>query len=125
MVIIIVISSIPNLATPKFETSLDHLFSIRLDYIAHFILFYFLTTFFLLSRLNLQNSVKPHIIIIFCVCAMASASLLEYYQTFIPGRAFNANDLLYNCLGTIFGAIITYFVIIKLWFRKRVLIKEP
>ncbi len=81
-----------------------YLISIRLDYLAHFILF--IPWMFLLKKYSKmsfnKNIVKTTLLIIIGLLFAFSSELIQYY---LPYRAFNINDLIANGIGIGIGAI--------------------
>jgi VanZ family protein len=110
IVIIAVISSIPNLPTPKITTGKVEL---RVDYIFHFCEYAFLTfiTFLTLVRKDFKLPLKKYLLITFCLIIFAVAD--EYHQKLIPGRAFNVKDILSNLTG-VFGGLLICLVVFRI-----------
>ena len=106
IVIVIGVSSIPNLPTPKISTGKGVL---RLDYIFHFCEYGFMAFLTLLAfvRKDFSPELKKYLLITFCLIVFAIAD--EYHQKLIPGRSFNLKDILSNVGGIVAATI---FVII-------------
>ena len=102
IVIIAVISSIPNLPTPKITTGKVEL---RIDYIFHFCEYAFLTfiTFLTLVRKDFKLTLQKYLLITLCLIIFAVAD--EYHQKLIPGRSFNVKDILSNLSGVSGGLL--------------------
>ena len=81
-----------------------YLISIRLDYLAHFILF--IPWMFLLKKYSnvsfYKNTLKATLLIII---GLLFAFGLEFIQYYLPYRAFNINDLIANGIGIAIGTI--------------------
>ncbi len=95
-VIILILSSLPNIPTQQVNIW-DEPF--RLDYIEHFGVFAILGGFFVVWKMKPIGcfSVKEHIRPIIAI--LVFAALDEIHQIWIPGRAFNPLDLIYNLAG--------------------------
>lgn len=93
---IIVLSSLPNIPTQKINIW-DEPF--RLDYLAHFGVFFILGGFFIIWKSDEQGSFSFRRNICFVLGLLVFASLDEIHQIWIPGRSFNPLDLIYNTLG--------------------------
>ena len=81
-----------------------YLINIRLDYLAHFILF--IPWMFLLKKYSKisfnKNIVKTTLLIIIGLLFAFGLELVQYY---LPYRAFNINDLIANGIGIGMGVI--------------------
>jgi VanZ family protein len=110
IVLILGISSIPNLPSPKISTSKVVL---RLDYIFHFCEYGFLTflTFLSFAGKDLRLNLKKYVIITICLVIFAIAD--EFHQKLIPGRTFNLKDILSNLSG-IFAGLIFCLIIFRI-----------
>ena len=97
--------------SPKMSIDIDKQ-TYRLDYFLHFMVYFSLAILYLLWKANNYFKVKPVLIIYFLFAALFLSGLIEYIQTFIPGRSFNPNDFYSNASGIIIG-IITPKLIIK------------
>lgn len=106
---IIVISSIPNISTPKISFSPK--FSIRTDYIFHFLEYLFLVLSFLLWKIEEHNKIKKIYFVFVFLFFVTFAFLEEIHQKIIPGRVCNPIDFLYDCIGVV-SAI--FFIVIRL-----------
>jgi VanZ family protein len=101
------ISSIPNLPTPKIK-ALDS--NIRLDYVIHFLAYFILSLFFMFWRMDTDSGLKFKKVLLFIVLGMCFALLDEIYQKLIPGRTFNIIDFMYDSIGFSIG-IFSMFLI--------------
>jgi VanZ family protein len=101
------ISSIPNLPTPKIK-ALDS--NIRLDYVIHFLEYFILSLFFMFWRMDTDSGLKFKKVLLFIVLGMCFALLDEIYQKLIPGRTFNIIDFMYDSIGFSIG-IFSMFLI--------------
>jgi VanZ family protein len=105
--LLIMISSIPNLPTPKIK-ALDS--NIRLDYVIHFLAYFILSLFFMFWRMDTDSGLKFKKVLLFIVLGMCFALLDEIYQKLIPGRTFNIIDFMYDSIGFSIG-IFSMFLI--------------
>jgi len=107
IVIVIGVSSIPNLPSPKISTGKVVL---RLDYIFHFCEYGFMTflTFLTFVRKDFSAEFKKYFFITFCLIVFAIAD--EYHQKLIPGRTFNLKDILSNLSGILAGLLFCLIV---------------
>jgi VanZ family protein len=90
------VSSIPHLPTPGFKV-FDS--SIRLDYLIHFLVYFILSLFFMLWKINNDPGLEFRKILLYVVLGLSFAFMAEIYQKLIPGRAFNIIDFMYNSIG--------------------------
>ena len=82
----------------------------RWDYLQHFLFYSALSILFYLSygsSLN-RNNRKTNLLILFT--GIFFASVTEFHQFFIPGRAFNPVDLMLNVSGLILGIPVGRFL---------------
>jgi VanZ family protein len=99
VIMVIALSSTPNLPTLKIHTAKA---DIRLDYLIHICEYSFLALMAYLSFLNDdRKEIKTYIIRYSIVTAalVLFAFADEYHQLLIPGRTFNPMDLLSNIAG--------------------------
>ena len=80
------------------------LVSIRLDYLAHFILF-IPWVFLLWKKVGVSFKSDFRATIFYILLGLLFATANEAIQYLLPYRAFNINDLLANCIGIGIGAI--------------------
>ena len=102
IIIIAVLSSIPNLPTPKIATGKVE---VRLDYFFHFCEYGFLTfiTFLTFVRKDFSLDFNKKLLITLCLIIFAIAD--EFHQKLIPGRTFNLKDILSNLTGVFAGLL--------------------
>jgi VanZ family protein len=102
LIIIITLSSLPNIPTLKIHTAKA---DIRIDYFIHFLEYGALTLLCFLAftgenfRMDFLKALKLMIMLILF------ALLDEYHQKFIPGRSFNYSDILSNLTGIVAGIV--------------------
>ncbi len=84
----------------------NYVFSIRLDYLAHFVV---LLPYFFLLKKPIVRDLKT---LAFLGLAFLFASFTELIQYVIPYRAFNINDLVANWIGILLSFAF-YFLISK------------
>lgn len=107
LLIIIVLSSIPNVPTMKLHTAKTEF---RLDYIMHFCEYGFLTFLTFLSFAGNEFSFKIRKFILIALSLMLFAFLDELHQKLIPGRSYNIMDILSNESGILAGSIFVLLV---------------
>ena len=105
VLIIITLSSIPNIPTIKIHTPSRE---IRLDYLIHFTEYGFLAfvTFLAFAGNGFRIPVRKGILLTVSLILFALAD--EFHQKLIPGRSFNVNDIYQqyqrdNCSNSIHG----------------------
>lgn len=115
LIFITIVSSLPNIPTQEINIW-DQPF--RLDYLEHFGVFAILFGVFVIWKSDKSGhfSVKKHLI--FVIALVLFAIVDELHQIWIPGRAYNPLDLIYNLLGSIVGLYFTKFVL------QRIVLKE-
>ncbi len=102
-IIIISISSIPHLSTPRIHIGF------RLDHIAHFGMYFVLAVFIILWKTDKHGSFEKGQYAVFILLGCVFAIVDETHQLWIPGRTFSWQDMLSNVLGFTSGmAGITY-----------------
>jgi VanZ family protein len=109
LLIIIIISSIPNIPTLKIHTARAE---IRLDYLLHFCEYGVLTFMAYVSFAGNEFRINYRKFIMIAVSLILFAVLDEFHQKLIPGRSFNINDILSNITG-----ILAFTVLIMVLFR--------
>lgn len=117
---IIASTAVPNLNDP--DTEVGSNFLIRPDYVFHFTVFF---VWGLLLRLAIPLSFAKtmwHLIGIIAI-AFIFTYLSEFFQVFIPGRAFNPKDLLLNFAGLIL-ALGFHRILPGIWRRLYAMITE-
>jgi len=109
--LIIIISTIPNLPQPEFTSKSG--FSLRLDYLFHFLVYFILAYFVTIWQINnhAQLSTLRFLIIIFS--GILFGFLDEWHQILIPGRKYNPLDFLSNAAGFTSGIVFSYFFVIQ------------
>jgi len=96
-------------------------FSFRLDYVLHFISYFFLAAFFTIWRYS--NPIKLILIILVLFFGFIVSSIFEMIQYFLPNRTFNPYDMLSNFSGFIFGFIAS-IILVSHFVNKNRLIKK-
>lgn len=103
MLIITIISIVP-VNNAKFPLNDNYVLEVRLDYLAHFIIFIPLMYLIRLSsEVNFKKDFKQ--ILLWVFAALLFSWVTEGIQFFIPYRAFNVNDLLANTIGVLLGSL--------------------
>ena len=106
VLIIIILSSIPNIPTLKIHTSGGAV--IRLDYLMHFCEYGLLTFIAFLSFAGNEFKITFKKYIIILMSLIIFAVLDEFHQKLIPGRSFNVKDIMSNVTGIL---VVTVFII--------------
>ena len=78
-------------------------FSFRLDYILHFLSYFFLASFLTIWKLSKDK--KYRLILFITIFGIIVSSIFEIIQYFLPSRTFNPYDMLSNFSGFIIGLI--------------------
>lgn len=108
LVLILTISSIPDLPGPELK-SRDSLF--RLDYLIHLTEYFVLVTLLLFWRGGRDYRINNKFVILTLVGGLLIATIDEYHQLLIPGRTFNPIDMYANYAGILSG---TFFAVLTL-----------
>jgi VanZ family protein len=108
VIIIIIVSSLPNIPTLKFHTSKS---DIRLDYLIHFCEYGSLSFLAYLTFEKRFAAVKMFFLVTIGLVLFAVAD--EFHQKLIPGRSFNVMDIISNISG-----ILAAMVFCVVTFRK-------
>lgn len=107
-VLIVVLSSYPDLSPAESQTK--RLFSIRLDYLAHIIIYLILSMLLFLWRSNMERiNIKTAVLCTLLLIAFSYTE--ELHQSLIPGRSYNIVDFVYNSLGVLLGYFLSHIVI--------------
>ena len=110
VIIIIVVSSLPNIPTLKFHTSKS---DIRLDYLIHFCEYGSLAFLaYLTFAKRFRTAAKMFFLVTIGLVVFAVAD--EFHQKLIPGRSFNVMDIISNISG-----ILAAMVFCIVTFRKQ------
>jgi len=80
-------------------------FSFRLDYMLHFLSYFFLASFLMVWKFS--NDKKYKLIFFITICVIIISSIFEIIQYFLPSRTFNPYDMLCNFSGFIIGLILS------------------
>jgi VanZ family protein len=104
LLIIIILSSIPNIPTLKIHTARTE---IRLDYLMHFCEYGVLTFMAYLSFTGDEFRINYRKFILIAGSLILFAVLDEFHQKLIPGRSFNVKDILSNIAGILAVTVFT------------------
>lgn len=88
------------------------------DYLEHFLFYFILTFLYIFWRFDHKLQISGIEIILFLIAGLIFSWLVEYIQVFIPGRAFTLNDMISNMAGILFGILINYYLIVRLFLKK-------
>lgn len=106
---IISVSSIPSIPTLKIHTTKV---DIRLDYFIHICEYGALSVMAFLTFAGTDFKMDYTKFILVTVSLVLFSVIDEYHQKFIPGRAYNINDIISNITG-IFTALVFCILIFK------------
>ena len=112
--IILILSLLPNIPTQQVNIW-NELF--RLDYLEHFGVFAILGGFFVVWRMKPIGRFSVNNNIWAIIAMLIFAAIDEIHQIWIPGRAFNPLDLIYNIAGLV-AAYILGPLFLKWLFKK-------
>ena len=111
--IIIVLSIIPGI--PDHDIKIKG-FEIRMDYIEHFVVFAVLAVLLKFSRSNSINNKKRWLnMVLNIIFGLSFSYLVEFIQIYIPGRAYNPVDFIYNM-----GGFILIYLSLLLFQKKKI-----
>ncbi len=99
-VIVAVLLLIPGDDLPK-----EELFE-GFDKVVHVLIFGIFSFLFVSMRDKANSKIEWLFLLISFLVSISYSLLLEYFQNFIPGRQFDAKDLLANSIGVVFGLTI-------------------
>ena len=106
LIIILFVSSIPNISTPHLRLGQS---VFRLDYLFHITQYFILLFLYVLwrGRNNQKLSVRMFVFTLFLGFALAAID--ETHQLIIPGRTFNPMDMASNFVGVFTGSLIGWW----------------
>lgn len=111
--VIIVLSIIPGI--PDHDIKIRG-FEIRMDYIEHFVVFAVLAVLLKFSRSNSINNKKRWLnMVLNIIFGLSFSYLVEFIQIYIPGRAYNPVDFIYNM-----GGFILIYLSLLLFQKKKI-----
>ncbi len=96
---------------PKFfpqHVTITPEFSFRLDYVLHFLSYFFLALFLTSWKFAKNNIFR--LILIVIIFGMVISSIFEFIQYFLPNRTFNPYDMLCNFSGFIIGLLLSIII---------------
>ncbi len=106
LAIISIASIIPQFSPQHIKISPD--FSFRLDYVLHFLSYFFLASFLTIWKFSKNKKDKKYRLILFItIFGIIISSIFEIIQYFLPSRTFNPYDMLCNFSGFIIGIILS------------------
>ena len=106
-VIIIIVSSIPNIPTLKIHTTRSEY---RLDYLLHFCEYGILSFMSFLSFAGNEFKINYKRFILITVSLVLFAVFDELHQKLIPGRAYSIRDIASNVTGILAAVVFTVVV---------------
>jgi VanZ family protein len=100
-IVLIILNVIPNYTPPSLQ--MEEAFTLRTDFILHFLSFLILSVLYFLSgnKTIIDKVLKTSWSLI--LLGILFAAFVEGVQLFIPGRAFNPLDILFNVTGFLAG----------------------
>ncbi len=105
IVFILIVLIIPLNTTGLSEANNIYILTFRLDYLIHTLMF---LPWVFVCEISFGQSLRyPKLVILLSGIFLAAA--LEYSHYFLPYRAFNVNDLIYNVVGVLLGSLIWIF----------------
>ena len=114
-VLIIIISVIPY--SP--DTSQEISTGFRWDYLEHFLAFFTFSSLFILWRSDRKFGIRGLELAILIAVVICFSLGTEYIQLFIPGRAFNIVDIIYNLTGVLVSVLLVYMYLIRYYIRRK------
>ena len=94
--------------TPQFfpqHINVSPIFSFRLDYVLHFLSYFFLASFLTIWKFSKDK--KYRLILFITIFGIILSSIFEIIQYFLPSRTFNPYDMLCNFSGFLIGIILS------------------
>lgn len=91
----------------------------RWDYLEHFLAFFAFGGLYVLWRSDRKYRIKVPELLFLIIVSGGFSMGMEYIQLFIPGRAFNYIDFLYNLAGVLSSILLVYFFLIRHYIRKK------
>ena len=107
LAIISIASIIPQFFPQRVKISPD--FSFRLDYVLHFLIYFFLASFLTIWKFSKDK--KCQLILFITIFGIIVSSIFEIIQYFLPSRTFNPYDMLCNFSGFIIGLILSVILL--------------
>ena len=109
-VIIIFVSSLPNIPTLKIHTAKSEF---RLDYLMHFCEYGLLAFIAFLSFVGKEFNLKYKKLVLITLTLIVFAILDEFHQKLIPGRSYNIMDIMSNVTGILAAALFSIVIFRK------------
>ena len=91
----------------------------RWDYLEHFLAFFSFGSLYILWRCNRKFRLSGLETALLLVLASGFGWTMEYAQLYIPGRAYNNTDALFNLAGVLGSVLLVYLVLVRYYLRKR------
>jgi VanZ family protein len=91
----------------------------RWDYLEHFLAFFSFGGLFVLWRSDRNYRISAMELVLLCILAAGFSWAIEYAQLFVPGRAFNVIDIMFNLAGVLSSILLVYFLVIRYYLRRR------
>ncbi len=110
-VIIIFVSSLPNIPTLKIHTAKSEF---RLDYLMHFCEYGLLAFIAFLSFVGKEFNLKYKKLLLITLTLIVFAILDEFHQKLIPGRSYNIRDIMSNVTGILAAALFSIVIFRKI-----------
>ena len=106
LIIILFVSSIPNLSTPHIR--LGHSV-FRLDYLFHITQYFILLFLYVLWRGRNSHKLSIRMFVFTLLIGFSVAAIDETHQLIIPGRTFNPMDMASNFVGVFTGLLVGWW----------------
>lgn len=78
-------------------------FSIRLDHLLHFIVYFLICIYYLFGQMKGYRLFRQNSLLKFIIAVLFLAVVTELVQLWVPARAFNLFDLVSNVTGVVVG----------------------
>ncbi len=108
-VFILISYLIPNFTPDSLKIKELH-FEIRLDYIAHFMVFFIWTFLFLIWKWPVLRTKRLMPVIVYGLAGFCFSASIEVLHLIIPDRTFNPMDMISNSSGFTAGLIFVIFI---------------
>jgi len=91
----------------------------RWDYLEHFLAHFAFGTLYIMWRSDRSFNIRNLELALMFTVSICFSILTEFIQLFVPGRAFNYIDVLYNLAGVLSAILLIYFLLIRYYLRKK------
>jgi len=91
----------------------------RWDYLEHFLAYLAFGSLYILWRSDRSFNLRNMELALMFTVSICFSILTEYIQLFIPGRAFNYIDVVYNLAGVLSSILLVYLFLIRYYLRRK------